>query len=158
MISLKDQIAHKYYQPTSFCAEWAAAFEEFCSASLWQYEYKTGIEESDKTLVEKHGAIWYEVNKLPNLVLDHDIMIEDALHKLQEKAKFHPIGFELLPKKFTIPQLQKVYEAIYQKKMDSRNFRKKVLSFGVLIKLEEKWSALKILAGWMKNYMLSIKI
>lgn len=96
------------------------------------------IEEPDKALVEKHGAIWYEVNKLPNLVLDHDMMIEDALHKLQEKARFHPIGFELLPKKFTIPQLQKLYEAIYQRGLDPRNFRKKLLSLKLLIPLNEK--------------------
>lgn len=96
------------------------------------------IEESDKALVEKHGAIWYEVDKLPNLVLDHNVMIEDALHKLQEKARFHPIGFELLPKKFTIPQIQKLYEAIFQKSLDSRNFRKKLLSLKLLISLNEK--------------------
>ena len=68
------------------------------------------IEESDKALVEKHGAIWYELNKLPKLVLDHDLMVEDALNRLREKAKFYPIGFELLPQKFAIPQLQKLYE------------------------------------------------
>lgn len=96
------------------------------------------IEEYDKALVEKHGASWYEVEKLPKLVLDHDVMIEDALHKLQEKARFHPIGFELLPKKFTIPQLQKLYEAIFQKVFDTRNFRKKLLSLKLLIPLNEK--------------------
>ncbi len=96
------------------------------------------IEEYDKALVEEHGASWYEVEKLPKLVLDHDVMIKDALYKLQEKARFHPIGFELLPKKFTIPQLQKLYEAIFQKVFDTRNFRKKLLSLKLLIPLNEK--------------------
>lgn len=96
------------------------------------------IEESDKALVEKHGAIWYEVYKLPNLVLDHNIMVKDAFDRLQQKARFYPIGFELLPKKFTIPQLQKLYEAIFQKSLDSRNFRKKLLSLKLLIPLNEK--------------------
>ena len=64
------------------------------------------IEESDIALVEKHDASWHKVDKLPNLVLDHNIMVKDALDRLREKARFYPIGFELLPKKFTIPQLQ----------------------------------------------------
>ncbi|WP_420572877.1 NUDIX hydrolase [Kordia sp.] len=96
------------------------------------------IGEYDKTLVEKHNAIWYPFDELPELVLDHDQMVKDALARLRRKARYQPIGFELLPEKFTLPQLQSLYEAIYQKSMDSRNFRKKVLSFGVLIKLEEK--------------------
>jgi len=96
------------------------------------------IEEYDKSLVEKHNAIWYPFDELPELVLDHDQMVKDALARLRRKARYQPIGFELLPEKFTLPQLQSLYEAIYQKSMDSRNFRKKVLSFGVLIKLEEK--------------------
>lgn len=96
------------------------------------------IEDSDKALVAKHGASWYDVEKLPKLVLDHEIMVEDALNKLREKTKFYPIGFELLPKKFTIPQLQKLYESIYQKTLDTRNFRKKLLSLKLLIPLNQK--------------------
>ncbi len=96
------------------------------------------INDSDKKLVEKHGAFWYTINDLPNLVLDHDKMVADALKKLRGKARYQPIGFELLPEKFTIPQLQSLYEAIYQRKLDSRNFRKKALSLKVLKKLDEK--------------------
>lgn len=96
------------------------------------------IEEYDKALVAKHGANWYEINKLPHLVLDHNTMVEDALNRLREKARFYPIGFELLPKNFTIPHLQKLYEAIYQKTLDSRNFRKKLLSLKLLIPLNKK--------------------
>ncbi|GAA4280437.1 NUDIX hydrolase [Gaetbulibacter aestuarii] len=96
------------------------------------------IEESNKALVEKHGAIWHEVNSLPDLVLDHGQMVTDALGRLREKAQFYPIGVELLPKKFTIPQLQKLYEAIYQRDIDTRNFRKKLLSLNLLIPLDEK--------------------
>ena len=96
------------------------------------------IEESDKQLVEKHAAIWYEVDTLPKLVLDHNLMVEDALNRLRKKSKFYPIGFELLPKKFTIPQLQNLYEVIHQKTLDTRNFRKKVLSLNLLIPLNEK--------------------
>jgi ADP-ribose pyrophosphatase YjhB (NUDIX family) len=96
------------------------------------------IEDQDKELVEKHGAVWYELDELPDLVLDHNTLVQDALVQLRLKASYQPIGFELLPEKFTIPTLQKLYEAIYQKKFDPRNFRKKIIALDVLTKLEEK--------------------
>lgn len=96
------------------------------------------INDYDRQLVEKHGAHWYDIDKVPDLVLDHNKMVGDALARLKQKARHQPIGFELLPEKFTIPQLQQLYEAIYQNELDARNFRKKVLSHNVLIKLGEK--------------------
>lgn len=57
---------------------------------------------------------------------------------LKSKARYEPLGFELLPEKFIIPKLQQLYEAIYQKELDTRNFRKKNLSHNVLVKLDEK--------------------
>ncbi|MCL6217807.1 NUDIX hydrolase [Zunongwangia pacifica] len=96
------------------------------------------IDDYDKELTEEHGAHWFELNELPELVLDHGQMVEDAMARLKRKARYQPIGFELLPEKFTIPQLQSLYEAIYQKKLDDRNFRKKLMTLGLLIKLNEK--------------------
>jgi len=65
-------------------------------------------------------------------------MVQDALKRLRAKAQFYPIGFELLPKKFTMPQLERLYAVIFQEDFDSRNFRKKLLSLGILEKLDEK--------------------
>ena len=65
-------------------------------------------------------------------------MLAKAKERLQEKVVAHPVGFELLPTKFTLPQLQSLYEAIYETPLDKRNFTKKVLSLGVLNKLDEK--------------------
>lgn len=96
------------------------------------------IENQDKELVEKHGAVWYDLHELPELVLDHNTMVQDALTQLKRRASYQPIGFELLPKKFTIPSLQKLYEEIYQKKFDPRNFRKKIIALDILNKLDEK--------------------
>ena len=96
------------------------------------------INEYDNKLIEKNHAYWYRLDDLPSLVLDHDEMVKDALLKLKRKARYQPIGFELLPEKFTIPQLQSLYEAIFQRKLDARNFRKKVISLNVLKKLNEK--------------------
>jgi ADP-ribose pyrophosphatase YjhB (NUDIX family) len=92
----------------------------------------------DHEHVEKHGARWCPVNECNHLIMDHDVMRDRALKRLQYRAKSQPIGFELLPRNFTIPQLQNLYEAIYQKKFDNRNFRKKLLAMDILEKLEVK--------------------
>ena len=96
------------------------------------------INDSDLELVKTHGAIWTPISAMPNLIFDHSAMIERALKKLQIRARTQPIGFELLPDKFTIPQLQGLYEAIYNKSIDKRNFRRKLLSMDLLEKQEEK--------------------
>lgn len=87
---------------------------------------------------KKKGAIWFDVESRPDLIIDHNDMVEDALIRLEEEARHKPIGFELLPKKFTIPQLQSLYEAIYRRSLDPRNFRKKMLTHNLLIRLDEK--------------------
>lgn len=96
------------------------------------------INEYDKERVKKNGAFWVPLSELPELIFDHNEMVSKALRKLRIRARTQPIGFELLPQKFTIPQLQRLYEAIYQKPFDKRNFRRKVLAMGLLDKLEEK--------------------
>ena len=96
------------------------------------------IDESDKELTKSHGAEWIDIDKIPELIFDHGQMVEMALGIIKHKSRFEPIGFELLPEKFTIPQLQKLYEAILQQKLDNANFRKKILSMKVFRKLNEK--------------------
>lgn len=96
------------------------------------------IKDYDEELVRKHNANWFPLNDFPDLIFDHNMMVNRALKRLRRKAQSQPIGFELLPDKFTIPQLQSLYEAIFQKNFDKRNFRKKILSFDVLKKFNEK--------------------
>ena len=84
------------------------------------------------------SAKWFPIEKIPSLIFDHNIMVDKAMRRLRRKSLSQPIGFELLPEKFTIPQMQKLYEAIHQRDLDKRNFRKKILSMGLLKKLEEK--------------------
>ena len=96
------------------------------------------INEFDVESVEKYDAHWFNIDEIPELIMDHGKMVEDAIAKLRSKARYQPIGFNLLPEKFTIPKLQLLYECIYQKKLDDRNFRKKVLSFDILTKTMEK--------------------
>ena len=96
------------------------------------------MQDLDHDHVEEHGARWCNVGECKQLIFDHNEMVENALSRLRRRSKNQPIGFELLPRKFTIPQLQMLYEAIYQKKFDNRNFRKKLLAMDILEKLETK--------------------
>jgi len=94
--------------------------------------------EEEIRMANTHRAHWFGLNAVPELILDHRQMVEDALAQLRRKARYQPVGFELLPEKFTIPQLKKLYDAIYQRTFDRRNFRKKILSMNILEKLDEK--------------------
>jgi len=89
-------------------------------------------------LLAKHNATWFSINKMPPLIFDHEDMVKEALRQLRRKASVEPIGFNLLPEKFTLPHLQALYEAIYGHELDKRNFRKKVQSIHFLEKSEEK--------------------
>lgn len=96
------------------------------------------ISEHDRILANQHGAHWLSLHQIPELIFDHTQMLNDALARLRDKAHFHPIGFELLPEKFSLPQLRNLYEEIYQRPLDKRNFRKKILAMDILEKLDEK--------------------
>ncbi len=96
------------------------------------------IDKHDKNLVEKYGAKWWKFNNKPNLVFDHNQMVEYAHERLKLKANYELIGRNFLPGKFTILQLRKLYEAIFQRQIDPANFRKKILSLKVLDRLQDK--------------------
>jgi 8-oxo-dGTP diphosphatase len=96
------------------------------------------IHKYETQLNESYHAEWFLVNEAPALIFDHDKMVEIAKQKIRYKAALHPILFELLPKKFTIPQLQSLYEGVYNTKIDNRNFIRKLSSTDLLIKLPEK--------------------
>jgi len=96
------------------------------------------VNENDRKLAETHGATWISIKNLPNLIFDHNQIVDKALKTLRSKTVRKPIGFELLPEKFTLPQLQSLYEAINQEPLDKRNFRKRILETGLLNKLDEK--------------------
>lgn len=89
-------------------------------------------------LAPEQEVQWFPLNNIPELIFDHRNMIVKAKERLQQKVANHPIGFALLPYKFTLPQLQSLYEAIYECPLDRRNFSRKILSLGILQKLNEK--------------------
>ncbi len=89
-------------------------------------------------LVKESGAHWWSLKNLPALIFDHQDMVNKALDKLQLKAGLELVGSELLPGKFTLLQLRLLYEAIFQRELDTGNFRKKILALDVLERLSEK--------------------
>ena len=83
------------------------------------------------------NAQWFPVSKPPKLAFDHADILRAAVMRLHGKVRYQPIGFELLPEKFTLSQLQHLYEAVLETELDKRNFRKKVLSLRLLEPLKE---------------------
>lgn len=82
-------------------------------------------------------AAWHEVAGLPPLPFDHKRIVAVALERLRAKVRYQPIGFELLPARFSLSRLQRLYEAILDRPVDKRNFRKKLLSMGILAETGE---------------------
>lgn len=96
------------------------------------------IEDYNTELGRSHNARWYPAQKVPPLIFDHNCMVEMAQKQLRHKASTRPIGFALLPTKFTIPQLQRLYTAIFETQLDSGNFSRRIHALGILKRLNEK--------------------
>jgi ADP-ribose pyrophosphatase YjhB (NUDIX family) len=101
----------------------------FALIDIHQYEHQIN---------DQYHAEWFFLTKKPRLIFDHDDMVRLAQKQLRYKAALHPLLFELLPEKFTIPQLQNLYEGVYETIFDSRNFTRKIMSTQLLIKQNGK--------------------
>ena len=106
----------------------------------------------DSGLGNGYSARWFPFDSLPELVFDHPVMVGKAIRRLRRKSLTQPVGFELLPEKFTLTRLQKLYEAIHQRKLDKRNFRKRILSMDVLTKLDEKDRLSSRRGAWLYRF------
>lgn len=90
------------------------------------------VEHRPKADTDAKNAAWFSLDELPPLAFDHKKIIECAIERLRGKLRYQPIGFELLPPKFTLSELQWLYERILEQEIDKRNFRKKLLGLGIL--------------------------
>jgi 8-oxo-dGTP diphosphatase len=90
-----------------------------------------------KAATDAREAAWFAASDLPALAFDHDAIVTAALGRLRGKVRYRPVGFELLPPKFTLTMLQRLYEKVLERPLDKRNFRKKVLATGLLEELDE---------------------
>ncbi len=96
------------------------------------------IHQYEKQITHDYHAEWFPLSAMPKLIFDHADMVAAAKHSLRYKAAMHPILFELLPNKFTIPLLQSLFEDVFDTNLDKGNFSRKLLSTGMLIKQKEK--------------------
>lgn len=120
---------HSFGEPERDMMERTISVTYFSLLDLTKYK---------KQLSTEFHAEWFSLKKIPKLIFDHNEMVKMAKAKLKYKASLHPILFELLAEKFTLPQLQGLFEEVYDTLFDKRNFSRKILSTGLLLKLEEK--------------------
>ena len=102
----------------------------YALVNLWNYEIKAATDAKQ--------ARWWPMERMPDMAFDHKMIVQDALSTLRNSIRHRPIGFELLPTKFTLTQLQRLYEIVLNQPFDKRNFRKKLLKLDILIDLNEK--------------------
>ena len=96
------------------------------------------IDDYKNSIISASDSQWVNLDRAEELIFDHKQMVDDAITQLRQQAALFSIGFNLLPERFTLTQLQTLYESIYAEKLDKRNFRKKILSMNILERLDEK--------------------
>lgn len=95
------------------------------------------LDHPPKADTDARNAAWFALDDIPKLAFDHRKILDTALDRLRGKLRYQPIGFELLPEKFTISELQWLYERILEQELDKRNFRKKLNKLGILEETDE---------------------
>lgn len=119
--------------------KWLEQFGDVFSKRVVSVGYYSLLPSIDvKLTFSGRKVTWYSVYETKNLAYDHQQIIDSAIEHLRYKLKYEPIGFELLPEKFTLSQMQKLYESIFGTEFDKRNFRKKVSQMSYVVPLNEK--------------------
>jgi ADP-ribose pyrophosphatase YjhB (NUDIX family) len=129
----RDRKKHGFKLPKEATKSWL--WERFVTVGYWALvEFSKVIPTPDEFSA---SCEWWDVHNVPNLILDHNDIIVTALLSLRRELNDYPIGRDLLPAKFTMPELQRVYETILGKSLDRRNFQKKMLALDILERLKE---------------------
>ena len=110
--------------------------ERFISVGFWALVEYSKVRPQLDWLTE--DCRWFDVHSIPKMIYDHRLIVTRALEALRHSLINHPIGYNLLPEKFTMPELQRLYETILDRRLDRRNFQKKMLSLNILERLKEK--------------------
>lgn len=110
-------------------------FERFVSVGYTALVDFTKVKATPDSL--SSACEWFNVEQLPDMILDHAEILQTALRELQMNLNYHPIGYNLLPDKFTMPELQKLYETILNRSLDRRNFQRKIIATCILKKLDD---------------------
>jgi 8-oxo-dGTP diphosphatase len=129
----RDRKKHGFKQPKDAGKSWL--WERFITVGYWALvEFSKVVPAPDEFSA---SCQWWDLQNIPNLILDHNDIIIKALESLRREMNDYPIGRDLLPPKFTMPELQRVYETILGKNLDRRNFQKKMLALDILERLKE---------------------
>jgi 8-oxo-dGTP diphosphatase len=129
------EINQQYLNNVGLKGEKSWMFERFITIGYYALVDYTKVTPVPDILSEK--CEWFDVSKVPEMILDHDQIFRTALKHLRKEVNYHPVGLNLLPTKFTMPELQKLYETILNRKLDRRNFQRKIISTGILTRLSE---------------------
>ncbi|MGD1948431.1 MAG: NUDIX domain-containing protein [Leptolyngbyaceae cyanobacterium] len=121
---------HTYGKPNRDPRGHTVTVAFYALVNLWDHQIKAATDAKQ--------ARWWSLNELPDLAFDHAVIVEGAIAALRFHIRHRPIGFELLPTKFTLTQLQQLYEVVLARPFDKRNFRKKLLKLDILVALDEK--------------------
>jgi 8-oxo-dGTP diphosphatase len=133
--------------------EMASWFEQrFISVGFYSLVDFTKVEPRPDPFSET--CSWYNLEDRGPLMLDHDEILQTALVALRTHLNYQPIGYNLLPRKFTMPELQKLYETILDQKLDRRNFQRKLFSYGILRNLDEKRTGVAHKAPYLYSFDL----
>lgn len=95
------------------------------------------IDEHNIVDIKNRGLRWVDVNEIKEMAFDHFLILNDGLKMLRRRMRESPLGFSLMPRSFTMNELQKMYESVFVRKIDKRNFRRKLLKHGMLTDLNE---------------------
>ena len=120
---------HTFSDPDRDPREHVVTVVYYALVNLYEHNLQASSDASD--------AEWFEIHNIPHLAFDHDLILKLACERLYETIRYRPIGFDLLPPKFTLRQLRNMYEKILYRKLDKSNFRKKILQTGIIEKLDE---------------------
>jgi 8-oxo-dGTP diphosphatase len=105
--------------------------------SIAYYALVKLADHSVRAASDAQEVAWFPVAELPKLAFDHEKIVDVALRRLKAKVRYEPIGFELLAEKFTLGELQRLYETVLEQTLDKRNFRKKILGMELLEAMDE---------------------
>ncbi len=120
---------HSFTKPNRDPIERTISIAYFALIDIHQYETQ---------ITDQYHADWFLLSEMPELIFDHNNMVQMAKEKLRYKATIHPILFELLPDRFTLPLIQNLFEDVFDTQFDKGNFSRKLVSTGMLVRQPEK--------------------
>jgi 8-oxo-dGTP diphosphatase len=129
------KISQEYYKNIGLGNTDSWMFDRFISIGYSALVDFTKVQPVADLLSESYS--WFKIHEAPEMIFDHKKILQNALQNLRMQLNFHPVGYNLLPLKFTMPQLQKLYETVLEKKLDRRNFQRKITGTGILKRLDE---------------------